>query len=105
MSSITKKACDLLPRRRTIPSYGNAHPVLESTSRMTMQAETMHTHPHDNDLALDEMQLDARIDRYRREIAELTPPATFREEVLVNVYRCLLQRYDEQQHANRQAVS
>ncbi|WP_153018735.1 hypothetical protein [Marichromatium gracile] len=65
----------------------------------------MHKHQNDNDVAIDEMNLDARIDHYRREIADLTPPATFREEVLVNVYRCLLQRYDKEHHASHQALT
>jgi len=33
---------------------------------------------------------------YQRELALVTPPKTFREELLSNVYRCLLEQCSEQ---------
>lgn len=41
--------------------------------------------------SIQNLAVDERIKYYEQELSRLNQPATFREKVLVNVYRCLLQ--------------
>ncbi|MBK1640326.1 hypothetical protein CKO12_00195 [Chromatium okenii] len=51
---------------------------------------------------LQQLSIQDRIDFYEQELAALDNPKTFRERVLLNVYRCLLQsslrQYGHQMH-------
>ncbi|MBB1077941.1 hypothetical protein HUU62_26435 [Rhodoferax sp. 4810] len=56
--------------------------------------ETAHNHTVDI-LAL---SVSERVRYYKRELDLVTPPKSFREQLLSNVYRCLLEQCENHQH-------
>lgn len=45
------------------------------------------------------LPLTERVHYYKRELDLVTPPKSFREQLLLNVYRCLLEQCENHQHA------